>query len=265
MTHMSMTSTPLAIAADYADALMTARRARTLLALAIGFLLVVQLAVFFLAKYDVLGLGTPTKVAVPVIAATQPAEGATATQPATAPTATVTATTVSFDATPYVRYAVPLINFAVIVLAMLLVVTMLLLVVIMLVGRLVGVSHVTAAFLWSALFLILVIPWQTFFIPTESYAVTGSSIPGMIEVPEQPALKMPGALYTWPELKRDYKFENSPMPTAAWMWGRYAGLPGLALLVLLLALFKSGRGLKFALGEAEVHVDVTTRSDPMAM
>lgn len=254
MSHMTMTSTPLAVAADYADALMTARRAKTSLFLLIGFLVLAQLALFFLCKYDVIKLTAPTTVTVPaVVATTQPTDGAT-----TQPTA-VTTTTASFDATQYVRYAIPVINFAVVALSLLLAVTVLLLVVIMLVGRLVGVSHVTSAFLWSVLFVILVVPWQTFFIADENYTVTGTSS-GIVE---QPALKWPGALVTWPELKRDYKFENTPVTSAVWMWGRYAFMPALALLVLLIAQLKSGRGLKFALGEAEVVVDVSTRTDQL--
>jgi magnesium-transporting ATPase (P-type) len=256
MSHMTMTSTPLAVAADYADALMTARKAKTLLFALLAFLMLAQLAVFFLAKYDVLKLGEPTQVTLAAGATTQPADAA-ATQPAAVPTVTK-----SFDAGQIIRYVTPLVNFAVVAFSVLLVVTVLLLVVIMLVGRLVGVSHVTSAFIWGVLLVILVVPWQTFFIPNDEYAVTGTA-----GVAEQPAFKWPGAQYTWPELKRDYKFptDRENLMPAIWMWGRYAGLPALALLVLLLVQIKSGRGLKYALGEAEVHVDVTTRTDPTVM
>jgi hypothetical protein len=40
-------------------------------------------------------------------------------------------------------------------------------------------------------------------------------------------------------------------------WARFAGFPLLALLLLLMVQAKSSRGLKFALGESEVQVEVT--------
>jgi hypothetical protein len=77
--------------------------------------------------------------------------------------------------------------------------------------------------------------------------------------PEQPAFKIPGVLYTYPELYQDAHFPNQPMQQAIIKWGRFAGFPILALLLLLLVQQASSRGLKFALGEAEMHVEVGNR------
>jgi hypothetical protein len=246
MTRTS-TTTPLAVAADYADALMTARRAKSVLFLLLLLLILAQLAVFFLAKYDVLKLGDTVSVAT---ATTQP----TATQPIETHNGSVTVGQI-------VRYATPIIDFAGIALSIVLAIVLMLLVAIMLVGRLIGVSHVTGAFIWAIVLIVVLFPWQTFLISDDSYPVTGASA----SVVEQPAFKWPGALYTWAELKRDNKFSNDPILPAVWMWGRYAGLPVLALLLLLLVQGKSSRGLRFALGEAEVHVEVTTRTDTIGL
>jgi hypothetical protein len=250
------TTTPLAVAADYADALMTARRAKNALVLLLMLLIIAQLAVFLLAKFGQLKLseeGTPTVKLD--------------TQPATAPTSQPTTSLVVSNMGQVVRYATPVMNFLGIALSIVLVIVLLLLVAIMLVGRLIGVSHVTGAFIWGVLLIVLLFPWQTFLIPDVHYPVTGSGYSAsdvvVGNVPEQPNFKWPGAFYTWAELKRDYNFSNDPLfPQAVWMWGRYVGLPVLSLLILLfLVQGKSSRGLKFALGEAEVHVEVTRSGD----
>lgn len=244
------TTTPLAVAADYADALMTARRAKNVLFLVLLLLLLVQLAFFFLARYDVLKLDDSVALTT---------SGSVTTQPATAPAEGRTSADVKASTTvgEIVRYVTPVIGFLGIALSVVLAVVLLLLVTIMLVGRLIGVSHVTSAFVWGVLLIVVLFPWQTFLIGSDNYPVTGASA----SVAEQPAFKWPGALYTWAELKRDYKFPNEPNAAGVWMWGRYAGLPVLGLLLLLMVQGKSGRGLRFALGEAEMHVEVTTRPE----
>jgi hypothetical protein len=249
------TTTPLAVAADYADALITARRAKNALVLLLMLLIIAQLAVFLLARFNVLKLseeGTPT-----VQLNTQPA-----TLPSTQPVTSLVVTNMG----QIVRYATPIISFLGIALTVVLVIVLLLLVTIMLVGRLIGVSHVTGAFIWGVVLIVLLFPWQSFLIPDNRYPVSNTTY-SWSEIPEQPAFKWPGAFYTWPELKRDYAFSNEPLfPHAVWMWGRYAGLPVLSLLVLMfLVQGKSSRGLRFALGEAEVHVEVTHRGGDTIM
>jgi len=233
---MTRATTPLAVAADYADALMTARRAKNLLFLLLLLIILIQPTLFFLAKYDVIEVGSPD-----VAATTQP--------------------TARVDLEKVVPYVVPLLNFGGVAFSIIMTIVMLLLVTIMLVGRLIGVSSVTGAFIWGILLVVLLMPWQTLFITDGDYPVAGSSASV-----EQPAFKWPGALYTYAELKNhhDDRFDNV-WPDQVWYWGRYAGLPALALLVLLIVQIKSGRGLRYALGEADVHVEVTSRQDMSVM
>src|SRR5688572_8580 len=68
-----MTDRAIATAADYADALLTARRAKNLLVLIVLLMLLIQLVVFFVVKY--------TGVVYPLSG-----DGVTSAAPATAPT-----------------------------------------------------------------------------------------------------------------------------------------------------------------------------------
>ena len=280
---MTRATTPLAVAADYADALMTARRAKNLLFLLLLLFILAQLTFFFLARFGVVRLGTYGEPAPPP-AASVSADAAT-TQPAAALTQPV-APAAGRDPDrfePIVRYVTPLINFGAVAASIVLAVVMLLLVTIMLVGRLIGVSNVTGAFVWGVLLVVVLIPWQTFLIPDGNYPVVGgpgaSSAPlsdnaagsaaaaataasgtAASAIPEQPAFKFPGALYTYAELKRDYAqafTKDQIWPRAVWFWGRYAGMPVLAMLLLFVVQAKSSRGLKYALGEADINVEVS--------
>lgn len=289
-------TTSMAVAADYADALMTARRAKNMLFLALAFLLVAQLAVFFLVRFRVITLAdragiTPAVVPAAVTPAPTPAPAAAPTSgPSTEPSADGSTTPAApaapaapvaaadgtsggtGSATPpatkprtatvdqILGYAVPVINFLGVTLGVVLSIVLLLLTAIMLVGRLIGVSHVTSAFIWSVVLLAFVFPWQAFLISSERYPVAPASAHDEA-YPEQPAFKFPGALYTYPELRQDLQtpgtFEfNGNVPRAVVKWARYAAFPLAALLILLAVQVKSGRGLRFALGEADIQVDM---------
>lgn len=221
---------PLAVAADYADALTTARRAKSVLFLLLLLLVIAQVTVFMLLRYDVLKM----RAADP--GETYGSDNAILVH-------------------EIVRYAVPATAFLGIVLAIVMSVVLLLLAKIMLVGRLIGVSHVVSAFIWSVLLLAVMFPWQAFLISDPDYRAKSAS---ETLTPPQPAFKVPGVLYTFEELQKDYKFSNEPMQNAVLKWARYAGAPALALIFLLLVQMKSSRGLKFALGEADLPVDVGT-------
>ena len=54
---MTRTTTTLAVAADYADALITARRAKNWLFILLLLILLAQIAVLFLLRFNVLRLG----------------------------------------------------------------------------------------------------------------------------------------------------------------------------------------------------------------
>src|SRR3954469_25780104 len=121
-----MATSPIATAADYADAMMSARRAKNVLFLLIVLSLLAQIAIFFLLrqKPDLV----PTMTAAPSMATTQPAQPKLAAR--------------------VVEYLVVLTGFLCIALSIVLAAVLLLLVTIMLVGRLIGVSRVTSAFIW---------------------------------------------------------------------------------------------------------------------
>jgi hypothetical protein len=178
-----------------------------------------------------------------------------ATNPSTQPTVTR-----SVPIATILSYAIPAMDFLGILFVIVLSVVLLLLVTIMLVGRLIGVSHVTSAFVWSVLLIVFLFPWQAFLIRTEHYQTYGvSGYESARYTPAQPAFKVPGVLYTYPELAEDYDFQSRPFLEALLKWGRYVGFPVLALLILMMVQAKSSRGLRFALGEADITVDVTTR------
>ena len=276
-TLANTTTTTIAVAADYADAMMTARKAKNALFLVLLLILLTQLALFFLLRFNVLSLGdevavehSPDAAAVQAsdtsTAATAPATQAVeaATQPATMETADenteATASTETHRRSSRVqdllRYLIPVTDFLGVTLVIVMAVVLLLIVAIMLVGRLIGVSHVTSAFIWCVVLAVLMFPWQALLIG----ATSGS--PGEVPSPyaaaedQHPAFKIPGVLYTWPELKRDLYFPAGGLQGVL-KWVRFAGMPVVAMFLLLMIQARSSRGLKFALGESEVQVEVS--------
>ncbi len=133
------TTTTLAVAADYADAMIAARRAKSWLFLILLLILLLQIGIFVLARF------------VPAIQIT--ANVTTATTTATTPTLSVLP--------PLFQQLVAGTDFLGFTLTIVLAVMLLLILTIMLVGRLVGVAHVTSAFVWCIFLLVLLFPWQT--------------------------------------------------------------------------------------------------------
>jgi hypothetical protein len=146
---MTAADRSLATSADYADALLVARRAKKLLFLLILLMLLIQLAFFFVARYTDL-------VAIP----TSPA-------PTTQP-----------EGRRIIHYASGITLFLGTILPILLAMTLFLIVHIMLVGRLIGVARVTSALVWSMLLILLMFPWQVFFGATSSPA--DFRVPGVL-------------------------------------------------------------------------------------
>jgi len=219
---------PLAVKADYADALTTLRRSMRLLVLLVLALLAGQVTLFLLARFDVLRLVYPPDAARPAV-----------------------------DAADVLRYALPVTSFLAIMLAAVLAAVTLLLTMSMLTGRLMGVSHATSAFLWTVVLLVVLFPWQSVLVSEDRAAPPGSVAVAV----DRPAVKWFGATVTFGEVMADHKFANSPLPEAVRGWGRYVGWPGLAVLVLLVVRVKGSRALRYALGEADVHVELTERTD----
>jgi hypothetical protein len=275
--NLSTTSTTaIAVAADYADAMMTARKAKNVLFLLLLLVLLIQLALFFLLKFNVLHLGDevsaeltrPTAHAAAVTAATTPS-----TQPEAATQAAGAAEDADSAAPParaaghvedILRYVIPVTDFVGITLAVVMAVVLLLIVTIMLVGRLIGVSHVTAAFIWCVVLAALLFPWQAF-LAAPAHRAAGAAAGSSAYAtdtgvrPPPPDFKIPGALYTWEEISYDIRHAaDYETAKSGLKWVRYAGAPIAALMLLLMVQAKSSRGLKFALGESEVQVEVTT-------
>src|SRR5688572_12713234 len=150
MTHS------VATAADYAEAMFTARATRNWLVGLLALMLVAQLGLFFAARYTTLfgPRGTAPVISSEPAPATLPATIGGTTQPATTDTTTVTTTTTPAGkriTLQMLHYLVGSITFLGMIFAIVLTVVMLLILLIMLVGRLIGVSHVTSAFVWCLL------------------------------------------------------------------------------------------------------------------
>ena len=124
----------IATAADYADAMITARRAKNILLLVLLLMLLGQIALFFTLHFsDLLN-------AVTTPSTTQPATG-------------------RIDLFNFLTNGFMFIALAG---SVVLGFVLLLIVNIMLVGRLIGVGRVTSAYIWSVILLVLLFPWQFF-------------------------------------------------------------------------------------------------------
>ncbi len=148
-----MSDPSIATSADYADALIVARRAKHWLFLLLMLMLLIQLALFFTARYTTL------------IVSDLP--GAT-----THPVATS-------SAMDKLHYLTGVTTFLGTVLPVLLSLVLLLVVNIMLVGRLIGVARVTSAYLWCLVLALLLFPWQAFLGKVTFYSAD-FRIPGVL-------------------------------------------------------------------------------------
>lgn len=228
-----MTRTTVAVAADYADAMLVGRRWKNLMVLLLAVFLLIQMGIFFFVRF-----GYSAHITITHPSSTQPV------------------TTSTHDFTPGLIWLTNFVDFLAIVCVVVLAVVLLLIVGIMLVGRLVGVSHVTGAFIWCVVLAALLFPWQSLW----NYPVAGTTqmAPEPVERVEiGPRYGLPGALYTWPELEHNYDFPNSGR-RAVLGWARFVGWPLVALVILGSVQVRSTRGLRFALGEAELQVASTT-------
>ena len=196
---------PIETAADYADALLIARRAKGYLCSLLAAAVLAQMAIFLVGRYSNL-LDS---------AAETPSRGIL-----------------------LLHYLVGVCGFVALGGVAVLLAVLLLILAIMLIGRLVGVSQLTGAFIWCLVLAALLFPWQAFLAD------------GGLATAE---FRIPGILYTWGELVRDVRFGmDQPAPWAVLLlkWARYIGFPVLAVILTLLVHIKSRRGLRQALGEA---------------
>jgi hypothetical protein len=199
----------IATAADYADAMLTARRAKNALALLVLLMLLIQIGVFFTARFT--GLILPSSAA--------------ATQP-------------SPHAVDLFEYLVGFSDFLGIVLTIVLSFTLLLIINIMLVGRLIGIARTTSAYVWCLILLVLLFPWQAF-LSNATFSDPNFKIPGVLytwdELRQYARFGLDGASVSVPEI--------------VLRWARFAGLPLVAVIITLMVQAKSNRGIRQAFGE----------------
>lgn len=206
-----MADSTIITAADYADALTVARRAKNWLFLLLLLMLLAQVAVFFVARNSDFIVSKQVEAS----ATTQPVEQNTLAD--------------------VLQYLTGLIDFLGMAFVVILSLVLLLIVHIMLVGRLVGVARVTSGLVWCFVLGVLLFPWQSFL---SNATFTSESF------------KIPGVLYTWNELVHRANAPSSSGPEMLLFWARFVGFPVLAVIILLAVQAKSSRGLKQAMGEA---------------
>jgi len=218
-----MPQTNLYAAADYADALLVARRGKNVLVALLLAALLIQLALFFTARFttvlQVNDLNSPS-------AATRAA---------------------------LLRYLLGLTDFAGLVLPVLLAIVLWFITNTLLAGRLLGAGRMTSAFMWTIFLALLLFPWQALFNNPASSSDPNMGVMGVA---------VPGVLYTYPEFTSPRMGANFPSNTQAigaassinamnfllLRWARFVGFPLLSLLILLMIQLKSNRGLRQALG-----------------
>ncbi|HET6248235.1 MAG TPA: hypothetical protein VFE47_11100 [Tepidisphaeraceae bacterium] len=255
MTRVQMTQ---AVAADYADAMLVARRAKSVLFFFLTLVLLLQLGVFFVVRY------VPA-VKIHADSQTQSLSETTSTTSTDSTSTATTSTTATGRLAKWnwpltLRFWINIADFVGVVLSMVLPAVLFLIIAIMLVGRLVGVSHVTSAFCWSIVFLVILFPWQAL-LSSRSQDGADAAIEASLT---RPQITFPGVLYTYSELSHDYNF-----PSTDWKmdwsnivlkWMRFAGWPVVELIILMMVQARSSRGLRFALGEADVPVDTVVHT-----
>ena len=255
-------TSPVAQSADYHDALVAARRAKNWLFLLLLLGLLAQITVFFLVKFTKIveiGPGNDATVTVPTVEKTDVPTSA----PTTGESTTSTKSKVTFGEKTVsggpLAWLVNSVLYLGTVFSIVMTILILLIVLVMLVGRLLGVAHSTSAFVWAVILAVLLFPWQLFYGPETAretaYAGASTTVQHNIDIDD---FRVPGVLYTWGELVQGVKFDKNFDKVAILRYARFVGFPFVALIILFMVQAKSGRGVKYALGEAEVHVDVNT-------
>jgi len=234
-----MTTPGIATAADYSEALIVARRFKSLLALLLMLMLLGQIAIFFLVRYDVVRLGAngaPVAAEVPHITSNDVSIKDISMVPTTLPQQLPSSDKLS----DIMHYVTGVAILGGITISIVLALVLILIDHIMLVGRLIGVGRVTSAVCWSLLLIVLLFPWQ--------YFMSGSGL-------AYTDFRVPGVLWTWDEMAGRSHFASDF--SADWAgttlnWFRFVGAPLVAVVVTLLVQARSNRGLKMALGEDEL-------------
>lgn len=218
-------------AADYHDAIVVARRAKSAAALIVLLMLLGQLALFFVARYtDILGPSpsAPTTEQIVDAAVDPDVDVPPSTQPVAPPQRTA-------DIAHYALGLTILVGFGA---SLILSIILMLLIKILLTGRALGVGPVTSAFVMSSVLLLLLFPWQAFL---------GGQLMHRDFI-------IPGVLYTWDELSSGAKFVSSfsdleSISQTCLRWARFVAFPIAAIVIVLLVQSRSTRGLRQAISE----------------
>lgn len=220
-----MNGSTLATAADYADALLAARRAKRVLVGIIFLVLLAELTVFFIARYsaDALpGGSAPTNGTVETL----------------------------------INYLLIAGGFAAFISALVLPAVLLVIVMIMICGRLIGVGRVTGALILSVVLLALLFPWQSVFLNPTSKAGLPSPAGDF---------RIPGVLYSWTEMidpTIGARFAGDWNAAAVLRWARFVGWPVVGMIIVLAVGHKSKRGLQQALGETPAADPIEAAAAP---
>lgn len=226
-----MIPSEIATAADYAQALMTVRRAKNVLALVIGIVLVGQIALFLLAHFHRGALPPAQGLAGSLLSVNSPDSFG----PGVIGGPDVSASRVA-PLWDWVHYLVGLSGFVGIAATLVWAVSLLMVLGILLVGRLIGVSWLIRSFFWCVVLIVMIFPWQAF--------LNNSTFTA-------PEFKIPGVLYTWNELMVTAAWNPADNWEMTWLhWGRFALYPLLAIAITLNVHRQSSRGLRMALGES---------------
>jgi hypothetical protein len=226
-----MSPPTLHAAADYADALLSARRGKNVLFVLLLIALLIQLALFFVARFTtVLPLHD-------------------------------TGSTSAAGRQAMLRYLLGMTDFMGLVLPILLGVVLMFIVNTLLAGRLLGAGRVTSAFMWTMLLALLLFPWQALFNNPASAADPTLGVLGVT---------VPGSLYTYAEFVdphmgaafatgRDAVGAANAVNYASFLtlrWARFVAFPVLSLLILIAIQIKSNRGLRQALGGGDTDAPI---------
>lgn len=204
----------LATAADYSEALLTARRAKSAVGLLLALLLIGQIAVFLLLRYDILKL--PASM------------GGASTQPSSQ---------MAIDTIHYLSGVTVLGGIA---LSIVLSMTLCLIGHVMLVGRLIGVGRVTSALVWSFVLLLFLFPWQCFM--NNAGLARADFVAGALWTWDELVARY----------KFDSAMDAAHWADTVLSWFRFVGAPVVALILVMAIQLKSNRGLRMALGEDEL-------------
>jgi len=212
-----MNDPAIATAADYADAMVTARKSKSALLLGVLLMLLIQLGLFFAARYTNYVVASPT------------------TQPTTAPNP---------KWSDVIEYLVGASAFLGVILTIVLSFVLLLIVNIMLVGRLIGVARTTSAYVWCLVLLVLLFPWQAF-LSNATFSDPNFKIPGVLYTWDELRLFAKFGMTTPAD-----GFE------LMLKWARFVAFPVIAIIIALRIQLKSNRGLRQAFGETEPETTV---------